>query len=151
LNKLLKNYLVAIRMAMIKRFGQSPTYVKDKYVIGVKEFSKPEEETQTIIHCTHYAEPRFFLGGWINISPKTYLKGNGADDRLSLLQAIGVPIAPEKHLYNGHHESLQFSLLFKGLPSSWSSFSFIEEAEEGDQFIINDIPRNDIGVYKIRL
>lgn len=72
------------------------------------------------------------MGGWINISPKSYLKGNDANDRLPLLQAIGVPIAPEKHLYNGHHESLQFTLLFKGLPSSWSFFSFIEEAEEGE-------------------
>lgn len=166
-------FLVALRLAMIKCFGHSPIYVKDKYVLGIEgevkldgndysikpvspviQFdwvSVPEEEKQTIIHCTHYAEPRFLLGGWINISPKTYLKSKDSKDILPLVQAIGVPVAPDKHFYNGHHESLQFTLLFKGLPRNWSSFSFIEEAKEGKQFVINDIPRNELGVYKIRL
>ena len=140
MNKLLKSYLVALRLAMIKRFGHSPIYLKDKRILGLEGevklvgddycikpnstivqlewVSVPEVEKQTIIHCTHHAEPRFFLGGWININPKTYLKSKDSNDRLNLLQAIGVPIAPEKHLYNGHLESLQFTLLFKGLPSS---------------------------------
>ena len=77
-------FLVALRLAMIKCFGHSPIYMKDNCVIGmegevrlvgddycVKPLSLviqlnwvyvPEEEKQTIIHCVHYAEPRFFMG-----------------------------------------------------------------------------------------
>ena len=29
-------FLVALRLAMIKRFGHSPIYVKDKYVLGIE-------------------------------------------------------------------------------------------------------------------
>lgn len=110
----------------------------------------PEVEKQTIIHCTHHAERRFILGGWINIHPKTYLKNDHGLMVLPLEFAIGVPLAPDKHLYNGYDESLKFTLVFKGIPASWLSFTLVEKAEEGEEFCIRNIKRNGVGVYYVR-
>jgi hypothetical protein len=106
-----------------------------------------EIEKQTIIHCTHHAERRFILGGWIYIHPKTCLMNDHGLGVLPLEFAIGVPLAPDKHLYNGYDESLKFTLVFKGIPASWLSFTLVEKAEEGEGFCIRNIKRNGVGVY----
>jgi hypothetical protein len=54
---------------------------------------------------------------------------------LPLEFAIGVPLAPDKHLYNVYDESLKFTL--------------VEKAEEGEGFCISNIKRNGVGVYYV--
>jgi hypothetical protein len=146
--------------------------VKDKYILGLEGEVKlvgddycvkavspkvqlewvsiPEVEKQTIIHCTHHAERRFILGGWINIHPNTCLMNDHGLGVLPLEYAIGVPLAPDKHLYNGYDESLKFTLVFKGIPANWLSFTLVEKAEEGEDFCIRNIKRNGVGVYYVR-
>jgi len=111
----------------------------------------PEEESQIIIHCTHYANPKYINGGWVNICPKTYLKKHGAIGIVPLEHVIGVPVSPEKHFYKGLGESIGFTLFFREVPDNWDSFSLIEEGLEGDGFRVEDIKRNDLGVYYVRV
>lgn len=125
------------------------TKLSPDYVLQYKIL--PEEEQQTIIHCTHHAETRFILGGWINISPNTYLKNDMGTGVLHLEYAIGVPLAPDKYYYNGHHESLRFTLIFKGIPEDWISFTLVERADEGEEFCIKGIQRNGVGVYYVKM
>jgi hypothetical protein len=70
---------------------------------------------------------------------------------IPLEYVIGVPVWPEKHFYKGLGESIGFTLVFCGVPDDWDSFSLIEEGLEGDGFRVEDIKRNDFGVYYVRV
>ncbi|WP_439505762.1 hypothetical protein [Sediminibacterium sp.] len=129
----------------------------DQYIKGISPQFKndwiciPQEESQIIIHCTHYANPKYINGGWVNICPKTYLKKQGAIGIVPLEYVIGVPVSPEKHFYKGLGESIGFTLVFCGVPDNWDTFSLIEEGLEGDGLRVEDIKRNELGVYYVRV
>lgn len=111
----------------------------------------PQKENQIIIHCTHRANPKYVNGGWVNICPKTYLKKQGAIGIVPLEQVVGIPVSPEKYFYKSLRESIGFALVFRGVPDNWDTFSLIEEGMEGDGFKVEDIRRNDLGVYYVKL
>ena len=114
--------------------------------------SELEEEACTIVHCTYVSKTKYINGGWVNINPSTVLnQPDGGADQLSLLHAVNVPMAPERHQFSKAGETMHFTLYFSALPKDWTLFNFVEKAQYGDGFSVNNIPRNSTGVYSIWL
>lgn len=110
-----------------------------------------EECGQTILHCTYISKQKYVNGGWVNIWPTTYLVDENNLIFISLLHADGVPMSPEKHYFKKPGEVFQFTLLFPGLPKDWKKFSFREMTGSLKGFTIDNIPRNETGVYHVHL
>jgi hypothetical protein len=127
-----------------------------------------EEEGYTYLHCTYITSPRYHSGWWVNISEDSFLT-NGKEE-IKMLQAMNIPLSPKKHYLKKFGDSLQFVLIFPAVPKSWNTFNFIErtqptlskersfDAELGvvietiqksEGLYINNIERNNTGVYKV--
>jgi len=117
-----------------------------------------EEEGYTYLHCTCYTSPKYSSGWWICINESTYLINSGSNEKLKLLNAINIPLSPEKHYFKKLGDSLRFTLVFPALPKDWKNFNLIEIVtpiralyEGSDGFSIINIRRNNTGVYKVKI
>lgn len=82
--------------------------------------------SKTIVHCLHTAPFIYENGGWVNIRPNTYMIDNETKIKYPLLEAIGIPTAPNKHYNEYKGQTLSFRLIFARLPASCSLIDFIE-------------------------
>lgn len=105
------------------------------------------KERQTIVHCSYVSKRKYINGGWINIHPNTYLVHSA--DKLQLLHAENIPLAPAIHVFTRVGEPLQFTLIFPAIPKDWKSFSLVEKCNSSNGFIIHDIQRNNVGLYEV--
>lgn len=84
------------------------------------------------------------------------------EEEIKMLNAINIPISPEKFLFKKFGDSLKFTLIFPSIPKSWGIFNLIERKQERSKFdfktqilhevkglYINTIIRNNTGVYKV--
>jgi len=85
---------------------------------------------------------QFIKGGWIRISPETFLKVHGADKRYVLTHTDNIPIAPDHHHFESTKDWQYFSLYFEAIPQKTSVFDLIEK---------QDPDENDFNYYGIEL
>jgi hypothetical protein len=104
-------------------------------------------EGATVIHCYYESPEKYINGGWINISPTTYLMNTLTNTMLPLIQAHNIPISPQRHYFKKVKEKKTFTLFFPLLPQNWKSFSMVELVNAPDPIMIHDISRNATGVY----
>jgi hypothetical protein len=64
------------------------------------------EQTQeyTRIDFVHYAYPNFINGGWVHIMPQTFIRSVDRSIILPMVEAINIPVAPNRHLYKNTRE-----------------------------------------------
>jgi len=110
-----------------------------------------EEEGFTYLHCTYYTSPKYIAGWWVNIWKTSYLTSNASTDKLQLLQAIGIPYAPERAYLKRKGDCLKFTLIFPAVPKDWKVFNFIEDCGGDSGLSISNISRNSTGVYRVRI
>lgn len=90
----------------------------------------------TRIDFIHFADAKYINGGWVRIEPQMFIRPVGTNDRLFLLHAVNVPLAPAKHHYRGINDSHAFTLYFPALPKSVAAIDIIEK-EGGDDSFFN--------------
>ncbi len=74
-----------------------------------------------------YTAPWYYKnGGWIKISPKTYLKTNNTAKKYSLLEAEGIAIAPNRIDFQSKADWQFFSLYFESIPNEDCILNMIE-------------------------
>lgn len=110
-----------------------------------------EDEAATIIHCLYTAPGIYHSGGWVSIWPTTYLVFNKGSERLQLLHAISIPVAPERKYFKREGETLPFTLIFPRIPDHWPLFHLHEHAGSGKGFKVNNIKRNESGIYRFKI
>jgi len=93
-------------------------------------------EDYTKIDFIHYPDKKYINGGWVQIQRNMFIRTLGSKDKLTLLKAINIPIAPNKHWYKSVHECLYFTLLFPSIPKSTTHIDIIE-IEGGDSTFFN--------------
>jgi hypothetical protein len=107
-----------------------------------------EEEGFTYLHCTYITSPKFIGGWWVNIHKTSFLVG-GNNEKLEMLHAMNIPLAPERHYLKKFGDYLQFTLIFPKIPASWKVFDFVEECISNDGLTVRNIPRNSTGAYSL--
>ena len=74
-----------------------------------------------------YTTPWYYSkGGWIKISPATYLTVQGSDKKYSLIDVVGIAIAPKRLNFQSTEDWKFFSLFFETLPTLDCVFNMIE-------------------------
>jgi hypothetical protein len=86
----------------------------------------------TRIDLGYSAKWYYEKGGWIDISPDTYLHVLGNETKYLLKSAEGVPIAPEKNHFESIKDWTCFSLYFEPLPIQNLRFHIIEDENPTD-------------------
>ncbi len=113
---------------------------------SLKAKTLPEQEHQVIIHCVHTAGSE---GMYIRIWPTTFLIANDVQHRSELVLAENIPMAPE-WMSVPPGSTIQFSLIFTGLPKSCLFFDLVEEIPEPGAFRFPNIQRNKSDVYTVQ-
>lgn len=96
----------------------------------------------TRIDFGYIATSYFVKGGWIRISPNTYIQIKGDERKYTLTHADNIPIAPEHYHFESSKDWQYFSLYFPPIPQETCSVDIIE-AENPDD--------NDFNYYGIKL
>jgi hypothetical protein len=99
-------------------------------------------ELETKVDFGYQATDEFYGGGWIKISPKTFIRPNGGIQNLILTNATNIPYGPEKLHFNSTIEWRYFSLIFPPINPETKFFDLIEKENGTD---------NDFNFYGIRL
>jgi hypothetical protein len=112
----------------------------------IKEKNKHQEDKQVIVHCKFYGTGNTRIRIWAS----TYLVDNNSGHTSKLLTAYNIPFYPVwKNVEKG--ETINFTLIFAGLPKSCETFDLYEEIPQRGGFFKNNIKRNQSDVYTITL
>lgn len=68
----------------------------------------------------------YFKGGWVRISPETFIRFQEEGEKYKLLEAINIPLAPKYLHFNTTKDWLYFSLIFEPMPIKKAKFDLIE-------------------------
>ena len=109
------------------------------------------ESGYTYLHCVYAAKNKYIDGGWINIWPTTYLSGSGKFlDDLEMIQAVNIPVAPNKFHFAQQGQVKRFTLIFPAIPKDWTEFCLIELVNDKNTgFKSRKIRRNATGIYNV--
>jgi hypothetical protein len=100
------------------------------------------DQQYTRLDFGYIATDYFVKGGWIRISPETFLSVHGSEKRFKLTHADNIPIAPDHHHFESTKDWQYFSLYFEPIPQKSLYFDLIE-VENPDE--------NDFNYYGIEL
>jgi len=90
-----------------------------------------------------YAAPWMYIkGGWIDIAPKTYIKIVDSKEKFKLINALNIPISPERHDFETKSDWKVFSLFFEPIPIKDCVIEIIEKENPN---------KNNFNYYKISL
>lgn len=87
----------------------------------------------TQIDFGHVAPWIYTRGGWIRIAPYSYIQVVGMDKKYKLLDAVNIPISPDKHDYESTQDWQVFSLIFEPIPLKEYSINIIEEENPNER------------------
>ena len=105
---------------------------RDGFSLIIEEVELTEDFT--IVYCKHVASLIYDRGGWVTISPDTYLMDRTSNEKYSLITARGIPISPSKHYYNAKGETLSFRLVFPRISSNCTLVDLVECPNSKDCF-----------------
>jgi hypothetical protein len=75
-----------------------------------------------------YAAPWMYIkGGWIDIAPNTYIRKVDSKEKFKLINALNIPISPERHDFETKSDWKVFSLFFEPLPIKDCVIEIIEK------------------------
>jgi hypothetical protein len=100
--------------------------------MGIEQITLNEENTQ--IDFVYISSKYYKNGGWIQMDADCFIKPVGSEVRYKMIQAINIPIAPNKYHFKRSGQVLRFSLLFPALPKEVKAIDFIEKHAEGTYF-----------------
>lgn len=84
------------------------------------------DENFTRIDFIYYAPAHYQNGGWVQISRNTYIRPVGTTQKLNLVTAINIPIAPNKHYFTVPKQMLAYTLYFPALPKNCKAIDIVE-------------------------
>ena len=114
-------------------------------------------KNETKVDFGYQATSYYTNGGWIKISPKTFIRPKGSTKKLVLTNATNIPYGPEKLHFNSSIEWRYFSLHFASLldlRDSKKSMMFESSSLFVDAFDLIEAENgteNDFNFYDIQL
>lgn len=119
----------------------------------LKDVLNPKVQVQkgeTVVELTYTTSPKFDYNWWININEETYLVNELGfkAEKLKMIRAENIPIAPNRLYLENKGDSHRFRLIFPAIPDSWGDTFHLQEYGTGlDGFFIMDFKRNATGRY----
>ena len=83
-------------------------------------------EEYTRIDFGYHTYELYENGGWVKISPETYLEDTSSGRQFKLTNTRNIPISPERHNFKSQKDWLFFSLFFEPIPFKDSIINMIE-------------------------
>ncbi|MFM7662825.1 MAG: hypothetical protein ACKO7P_15475 [Bacteroidota bacterium] len=96
----------------------------------------------TRIDFGYNATGQYIKGGWIRMSPKTYVEVQGLAEKFLLTETTGITIAPKKVVFQSVKDWQFFTLYFQPIPQKDCVINIIEEEKPTP---------NDFNYYGIEL
>lgn len=96
----------------------------------------------TRIDFGYNATRKYIKGGWIRMSPKTYVHVQGSPEKFLLKETTGITIAPKKVEFQSVKDWQFFTLYFEPIPQKDCVINIIEEEKPSP---------NDFNYYGIEL
>ncbi len=96
----------------------------------------------TRIDFGYNATRKYIKGGWIRMSPKTYVQVQGSPEKFLLKETTGITIAPKKVEFQSVKDWQFFTLYFEPIPQKDCMINIIEEEKPSP---------NDFNYYGIEL
>jgi hypothetical protein len=81
----------------------------------------------TRIDFGYNATRKYINGGWIRMSPKTYVQVEGSTDKYLIKDTSGITIAPKKVVFQSVKDWQFFTLYFEPIPQKDCVINIIEE------------------------
>ncbi len=97
---------------------------------------------QTKIDFGYQTTSNYIKGGWVRISPQTFIQPIGSQKKYSITNASNIPYGPEQLEFKSTIDWLYFSLIFPPLPAGVEEMDLIEN-ERGDA--------TDFNFFRIKL
>jgi len=80
----------------------------------------------TRIDFVHYAYGALTNGGWMTLSPDCYLQPTDTSLKLKLVEAINIPLYPNRYHYKNAKEEVYYTLYFEPIPKGTKSLNIID-------------------------
>ena len=88
---------------------------------------EPQEGELTVIHFITTANTiKYHAGWWVEVIGSIFIRPVGTKDKLELVYAHNIPIAPQKYYFKNRNEQLHFTLFFPALPKDTTHIDVIE-------------------------
>lgn len=71
--------------------------------------------------------------GWSNVKDEMFIRDTKKEEKLKLIKAVNIPLAPKKHFFKNGDECHVFSLYFPPLPSRVYAIDIIESEDSKDR------------------
>ena len=85
-----------------------------------------QEEELTRIDFAYRSSPKYINGGWVQIDKETFIRPITTGMRLTLVQAVNIPITPKKHWFKKAGQCLYYTLYFPALQDGVMAIDMIE-------------------------
>jgi hypothetical protein len=85
-----------------------------------------QEDELTRIDFAYRSSPKYINGGWVQIERESFIRPVNTGMRLTLVQAVNIPIAPTKHWFKKAGDCLYYTLYFPKLPDDAVAIDIIE-------------------------
>lgn len=85
------------------------------------------EPDRTRVDFAYQVLKKYVRGGWIRIAPYTHIKIDGIDKKFGLIEAIGIPISPNRLEFESKMDWQYFTLIFEPIPLTNSVINILEE------------------------
>ena len=119
----------------------NPLVVKGKPLMDVFQIEVTEEFTR--IDFVYYADNKYINGGWVQMSPNTFIRPSGTSIKMMLIKAENIPLAPQKHHFKSTKDVLHYSLYFPPLTTGTASIDIVEmETNDPSFFNFFDVKLN---------
>ena len=99
------------------------------------------EEGMLRIDFIYTASNNYINGGWVQISPFTYVRCSSTGSRYQMINAVNIPLSPLKHYFRHQGEQLAYSLFFERPAAGTVCIDIIEGVGPGHNWF------NFYGVY----
>ena len=96
----------------------------------------------TKIDFGYITTDKYINGGWIKISPDTFIEDVVTKERYTLTNAIGITIAPAKRNFESYRDWQYFSLFFPSIKQKDTLINIIEKVKGN---------KNEFNYYNIEL
>ena len=85
-----------------------------------------QEEELTRIDFIVRASPIRINGGWVSMEPETFIRPVNSGLKLTMVQAVNIPVAPAKHWFKNESQCLCYTLYFPALPDDVVAIDILE-------------------------